>query len=576
MAPGINLSEDVGQHVLEVVQSYAKNIPQSDETGYIIPDTLLGQKRRVRILVIGFGAAAINLVHIFGKDPSNHIEIQCYEKNPEVGGTWYENRYPGCACDIPSVNYQFSWHPKPDWSSYYATAPEILGYFMDVCQKHDLYQFAKMSHTVSGAWWNEEAGKWKIEVQPNGDPAAAFYDEGEILVNATGVLNNWKWPAVPGIEKFKSKLHSAAWDDTVELQDKSIGLIGNGSSAVQILPAIFPKVKHVVSFMRSSTWITAGFAQKYAGPNGANFEYSEEQKKRFAEHPEEYLEYRKMVEGELNQRFKFIINGSEEQKEALDFSRKEMSRKLNGRQELIEKLVPTDYAVGCRRPTPGNGYLECLTNEEKCQVSFSPIQEITENAVCTQDGRVHEFDVLICGTGFDVSFKPRFPIVGKNDRDLAAAWAKTPETYLSATAPGFPNYFMINGPFGPYGHGSILPVIEIITRYIEKFIVKMQTQNIMAFEPKQEAVDDFKRHRELFLLRTAWSSPCRSWFKGGTVDGPIMMWPGSRLHFFEALKDPRFEDYNWTYQANNRFSFWGNGFSQREFEDDNAWYIAGV
>ncbi len=100
---------------------------------------------------------------------------------------------------------------------------------------------------------------------------------------------------------------------------------------------------------------------------------------------------------------------------------------------------------------------------------------------------------------------------------------------------------VINGPFGPYGHGSILPVIEIISRYVEKFIHKLQRQNIKSFFPKKEAVDDFKRHRELFLLRTAWSSPCRSWFKGGTVDGPIMMWPGSRIHFFEALSDPRFE-----------------------------------
>ena len=100
---------------------------------------------------------------------------------------------------------------------------------------------------------------------------------------------------------------------------------------------------------------------------------------------------------------------------------------------------------------------------------------------------------------------------------------------------------MINGPFGPYGHGSILPTIEIITRYIEKFIIKLQTENVNSFIPTREAVDEFKRHRELFLKRTAWSSPCRSWFKGGTADGPIMMWPGSRLHFFEAMARPRWE-----------------------------------
>lgn len=256
-----------------------------------------------------------------------------------------------------------------------------------------------------------------------------------------------------------------------------------------------------------------------------------------------------------------------------------MSNKLNGRADLISKMVPRDYAVGCRvslrqrcgynrtnlcmqRPTPGNGYLECLTDQEKCTVSFSPIQEVTEEGILTEDGELHRVDVLICATGFDVSFRPRFPIVGANNKDLRDAWAKQPYTYLSATVPEFPNYFstallgcslptethpanasftVINGPFGPYGHGSILPVIEIISRYVEKFITKLQVQNVKSFWPKQEAVDDFKRHRELFLKRTAWSPPCRSWFKAGTVNGPILMWPGSRLHFFEAISDPRFE-----------------------------------
>jgi cation diffusion facilitator CzcD-associated flavoprotein CzcO len=393
-------------------------------------------------LIIGFGAAAINLVHILSQaSPENNISVQCYEKNPEVGGTWYENRYPGCACDIPAVNYQFSWHPKPDWTSYYASAPEILGYFKDIVKTHKLGGYVKLNYRVKGAWWDEEKGKWRLEVQSTLDPSNTFFDEGEILINATGVLNNWKWPQVPGIEKFKTKLHSANWDDSVDLQDKVVGIIGNGSSAVQIIPAIFPKVRKLKSFMRSSTWITAGFAQKYAGPDGANFNYTDEQKETFRENPAEYLKYRKLVEAELNQRFKFIINGTPEQREALEFSRTEMSRKLDGRADLIEKMVPRDYAVGCRRPTPGNGYLECITNEEKCSVTFEAIKEVTATGIVTSDGKQHDMDVLICATGFDVTFKPLYPIVGKGGIGLATAWAKQPETYLSATVHKFPNYF---------------------------------------------------------------------------------------------------------------------------------------
>ncbi|KAL3464645.1 putative dimethylaniline monooxygenase [Aspergillus heterothallicus] len=561
--------------LLSKITSYATAVPTTDNTGYAIPDQNLGSLRPLRIIVIGFGAGGINLAHIFSQPQHKNIVIQCYDKNPEVGGTWYENRYPGCACDIPSVNYQFSWHPKPDWSSYYAGSEEILGYFKDVVDTHDLRRFVGLGHCVVGAWWDEERGKWRVKIKPNED-GEEFYDEGDVLINATGVLNNWKWPQVPGVEKFEAKVHSAYWDTSIDLHSKVVGVIGNGSSAVQIIPAISPKVKQIKAFMRSPTWITAGFAQKYAGENGSNFNYTEEQKQKFRDDPAEYLNYRKMVEEELNQRFKFIINGTPAQKEALEFARAEMTRKLNGREDLVSKLVPTDYAVGCRRPTPGNGFLECIT-DEKCSVTFESITEITENGLITQDGVHHDMDVLVCATGFDVSFKPKFPIVGKDGLDLKDAWAKQPDTYLSATIPQFPNYFMINGPFGPYGHGSILPIIEIITRYIEEFLIKLARENIKSFYPKREAVDDFRRHRELFLLRTAWSSPCRSWFKGGTIDGPIMMWPGSRLHFFEALKEPRYEDYEWEYQHNNRFSYFGNGFSQREIDGDNiTWYVDGV
>jgi hypothetical protein len=206
--------------------------------------------------------------------------------------------------------------------------------------------------------------------------------------------------------------------------------------------------------------------------------------------------------------------------------------------------------------------LECIIHEEKCEVNFRPIREVTEAEIITEDGTEHKLDVLICATGFDVSFRPRYTLCGKNGADMADVWRDSPETYLSVTAPQFPNFFsqfnishelsVAYKTFGILTSNSdqwsiwtlrswLHPVIEIITRYVEKCLYKMQTEDIKSFIPKQAAVDDFKRHRELFLKRTAWSSPCRSWFKGGKVDGPILMWPGSRLHFFDAMGNPRWE-----------------------------------
>lgn len=170
---------------------------------------------------------------------------------------------------------------------------------------------------------------------------------------------------------------------------------------------------HDLTNFVSIKWITAGFAQKYAGENGANFKYSEEQKQFHKDNPKEYLKYRKEIETELNRRFPLIINGTKEQLEALEFSRAEMSAKLRGNPILIDKLVPKNYAIGCRRPTPGNGYLEAIS-DERCTVIFDKIKEITETGVVTDDGVEHKMDVLVCATGFDNSWRPRYPTCGKN------------------------------------------------------------------------------------------------------------------------------------------------------------------
>ncbi|KAI6086397.1 putative dimethylaniline monooxygenase [Hypoxylon rubiginosum] len=546
---------------------------------YIIPDTLLGYRRPIKVIVIGFGFSGINISYILNRQVKNsNISLQFYEKNPELGGTWFENRYPGCACDVPIVNYQYSWHPNPNWTSYYVTQKEILEYLHSAVSHHNLDSCVKLNHCVTSAWWEQDESRWKVRVQPHSDPNAAFFDYAEILINATGVLNNWKWPTIPGLEKFKNKVHSAAWDSSIVLTDKTVGVIGNGSSSVQILTAIYKKAKHISNFLRSPTWVTTGMAVRYAGEGGSNVKFSEEQKRNFAEKPEEYLAYRKAVEREMNSDFAILIKGTKKQLETTKLAKEEMLRKLEKRPELAGKLIPTDFAIGCRRPIPNNGYLEALISD-KCYVTFSKIVEATENGLITEDGTMHKLDVLVCGTGFDVSFKPRFPIIGREGIDLRDAFRDSPETYLSTMAPDFPNYFMVVGPFGPYGHGSIIPAIEAITRHVALVLEKVQTQNIKSLVPKKEAVLEFKQHRELYLKRTIWDAPCSSWFKLGPHGENIMMWPGSRLHCFDILLNPRWEDYDWEYLTGNRFSYWGNGFTTvdaEEEEKDKAWYIAGI
>lgn len=194
------------------------------------------------------------------------------------------------------------------------------------------------------------------------------------------------------------------------------------------------------------------------------------------------MAYRKKIESELNSRFRFILNGSKEQAEARKAAEADMRRQLAKKPELADLIIPTNFAVGCRRPTPGAGYLEALCEDNVSVVSQS-IKEITPKGIMTVDGIEHEFDVIVCATGFDVSWRPSYPTIGRESRNLVKEWAEAPSTYLSITVPHFPNYLIFNGPFGPYGHGSFLPITETLSRHFLMMFHKM-SEGVTSFDPK--------------------------------------------------------------------------------------------
>ncbi|KAL2419678.1 FAD-binding monooxygenase tazF [Exophiala dermatitidis] len=554
MAPGMLVQDGTEPHV----NGLAKN----DTYDYEVTEKPLGEPRKLRVITIGAGASGLNMARQIESHMKN-VEHIIYEKNEDVGGTWFENRYPGCACDIPSHNYQFTWEPNPDWSTFYSAAPEILSYFKSLATKYELYRYIKLRHKVAEAVWHDETSRWllKIEDMTTGQIVDDWCD---FLINGAGILNNWKWPDIPGLHSFKGTLvHSANWPKDVDLKGKTVAVLGCGSSAVQIVPTIQPEVKDLVTFIRSPTWITAGYAQSKAGPGGSNFHFSEEQKQKFRADPKSYLEYRKDIEHELNSRFKFIIKDSPEQEEARQFSVYEMKTKLGHDPRLVKHLIP-NFAVGCRRPTPGNGYLEALT-QPNVRVVTDHIEKVVEEGIVLKTGETIKVDVFICATGFDISFFPRFPLIGRGGVSLADQWKEKPEGYLSLAVNNFPNYFMFLGPSSPAGHGSILPIIEHATKYMVNVMKKAQTQGIRSLAPTKAAVDDFNVHVTTYMKRTAWTTACRSWFKNGKIDGPVVaLHPGSRIHWFHMLDRPRYEDFEIQTFSRNRFQYLGNGFSTRE------------
>lgn len=293
---------------------------------------------------------------------------------------------------------------------------------------------------------------------------------------------------------------------------------------------------------------------------------SDEQLRYLEQNPKKYLEYRKQIENELNQRFKFIIKGSDEARSARDYADADMRAKLHDDPRLTEKMIPKNFNPGCRRPTPAPGYLEALT-APNATVFTDPIGRITPAGFIDHEGNEHEVDVIICATGFDTSWLPSFPFIarGTSIHDLWTPSAGV-TSYLSVAIPSFPNTFSFCGPYGPLGHGSFIPLIEQWTRYIFSAITKCQVENIKSLTPKLRAAQQFRQHADLFLQRTAWTSPCRSWFKQGKNDGQAAVWPGSRLHFLKMMEGVRYEDFEIEYWDGNEFGFLGNGFEVREFD----------
>jgi hypothetical protein len=320
-------------------------------------------------------------------------------------------------------------------------------------------------------------------------------------------------------------------------------------------------VKKVTTFIREPTWVSPvqGLEQHV---------FSEHEKYEFATKPNVLTEYRKSIERGLNGQFGIFLKGSNINSETEAYFRQQMTDKLQN-SYLEERLIP-NWHVGCRRLTPGVGYLEAL-GKDNVETVYGEINEITERGCLCDNGQEYPVDVLICATGFNTSFKPRFPVINAEGENLQDIWGKEPRSYLGIAAADFPNYLIFLGPNCPIGNGPVLSAIECQADYMCKLIDRFQTHNIARFSPKREAIDDFLAFKDAFMKRTVWHDPCRSWYKSLGPDGPVTaLWPGSTLHYIEALMELRLDDWDVKY-AGNRFSWLGNGYSQTEIDQTADW-----
>ncbi|KAH8695160.1 hypothetical protein BGW36DRAFT_453017 [Talaromyces proteolyticus] len=558
----------------------SSDVPMStNEVGTTLKNAPAYTPRRLRVVTIGAGYSGLTLAHKF---QHQHPELQgiidhtIYESRSELGGTWLVNTYPGVVCDVPSHIYAFPFDPNPDWTRFFSTGPEIWAYMKKTAQKWDLERHVKYDHRVVGAYWQEDRGAWKVMVEHGGIVVEDFAD---ILISAQGFLNSWTWPSIPGLQEFKGKkVHSANWDHEHDYSNKRIAVIGNGSSGIQILPQMAKlEGTHVTSFQRGPTWVvsTMSPASLLGKDDSANNpEYTDEEKRNFRENPAHHNKYRKQIIHKINDSFKMFVKNSQLNLDVLHLAQTQMAEKLNHDTELCEKLIPK-FEVGCRRITPGEGYLESFLRPN-VDLTQSPITKVTDSGIQTADGKFHEVDIIVCATGFDVSYRPRYPIVGRNKADLGEMWTKEPRSYLSLASANMPNYFMFTGPNALIGHGSLMESLGWSAEYMIKWIKKIAFEDIKAIAPKESAIEQFINYSDQIHNTLTWTGSCRSWYKNNTVDGRVTAtFAGSALLFKRLIEDLRPEDFDIDFRSCNRFRFLGSGFVGYELQEGNdlAWYV---
>ncbi len=470
----------------------------------------------VRVAIVGSGFSGMG-VAIALLDDGEH-DFVMLETASDLGGTWRDNTYPGCACDVASHMYSYSFAPNPDWTRSFASQPEIWRYQLDVAERYGLRRYLRTDAEVTGATWDADTQRWTVETA-RGTVRARY------LVSGTGPLCEPRYPSIPGIERFQgTAFHSARWDHDYDLKGKRVAVIGTGASAIQFVPAIQPDVARLTLFQRTPPWVLPRPDRPISRVERLLFRHVPLTMR--AARLALYVRHETFV---LPFRY---IRGMRRlpRKVAMQHLERQVSDPV-----LRQKLTPT-YDVGCKRTLLSNDYLRSL-DQPNADVVTSGIREIREHSVVDQDGVEHEVDAIIYGTSFHVTDQPIADRVRGGDGQLLAdKWAPGMEAHKGTTVPGFPNLFMMVGPNTGLGHNSIIYMIESQTHYLIQALRTAHHQRIGAFEPRQEVVDAENEAIQQRLQGTVWNDGgCASWYLDERGRNTTL-WPDFTFLFRRGLR----------------------------------------
>ena len=477
----------------------------------------MSESHRPRVIVIGAGMSGM-LMGIKLLE-AGHTNFRIYEKAGKVGGTWRENTYPNIACDVPARGYSYSFEANPEWNWRFGRGEEIQRYFEGVEKKYGLDPYLSFHADVTEARW--DGALWQIKLADGRSDAAA------VLVSAVGALHFPRMPEIPGLESFAgASFHSSRWDHSVDIRDRRVGVVGTGSTAAQIVPGIVDKVGQLYLFQRTAQWVLPM----------ADWKYSEGSKRRRRAHRwladlshRAYLEFANVVAAGIlgNQ---FILQRLEAA------CRKNLATVRDP--ALRRKLTP-DYPVACKRLVISEDFYPAI-QRPNADVVTDGIERVVPEGVITKTGEKIELDVLVLATGFH-PYKTTANVVGEGGRTLAETWAGSPLVHRTVGVPGFPNYFVVFGPYSPLGNMSIIENSEVQVGYVMKCIDLIARGAVRALNPRRDVVDRQKQALREALKKTVWQGGCQSWYLD--ANGEAISWPWSMKRFRDELREPVLSEY---------------------------------
>jgi 4-hydroxyacetophenone monooxygenase len=435
------------------------------------------------------------------------ISCEIFEKGPDFGGTWWENTYPGAGVDTPNHIYSFSF-AQNDWSRYFALQGELLDYFISVADRHRLRECTRFNTAVRRTEWDEASKKWNVELRgPTGD---AQQITASIVISAVGALNNPLIPRIPGLETFPGQtFHTAQWPGNLDVRGKRVAVVGNGASAMQVVPAIAGQVEHLTIFARSKQWAAPfpQFQKEVPGPVRALL----------CNVPLYYAWYRQRLAWTFNDRIHESLQKDpnwphpERSLNAVNdghrsFFTDYVVEELGERRELLEKVLP-DYPPYGKRMLLDNGWYRAIARDNVTLIA-DRLAEVRGRTLVASGGEVDEADILVLATGFRaVEFLASFDVIGRQGRILREHWGRdNARAYLGATIPGFPNLFTLLGPNVGLGHGgSVIKAVELQVDYVLSVLERMFERGAASVEVREDVCEGYNVRVDEAHQRMVWT-----------------------------------------------------------------------